>query len=182
MAYIAISRPYLASPPRSSELPTHRSRHRQRRVHIRKESLRILLDLPHLKPLPRIRSTSRQTRAKRPSQTSHTPPHLPIGTYRLRIRERDARRTGLALRSLVDVRGRERGGLVLALEIVEGDVVADCVLVGVEAEEVEAFGAGEAAGGGVVGIDDLVWGSENGEGGGEVEGGSGWRRRSQLGI
>lgn len=83
----------------------------------------------------------------------------------------------------MDVRGRERGGLVLALEIVEGDVVADCVLVGVEAEEVEAFGAGEAAGGGVVGIDDLVWSSENGEGGGEVEGGSGWRRRrSQLGI
>lgn len=56
------------------------------------------------------------------------------------------------------------------MEAGEGDVVADDVLFAVDAELVDAVGALEAAGVGVVGIDDLVRSGLNLVGGGEVEG------------
>jgi len=86
------------------------------------------------------------------------------------VGESDARRAGLALDGLVDVRGGHGGGLVVALEAGEGDVVADDVLFAVDAELVDAVGALEAAGVGVVGVDDLVGGGFDFVGGGEVEG------------
>jgi hypothetical protein len=86
------------------------------------------------------------------------------------VGEGDARRTGLALDGLVDVGGRDGGRLVLALEAGDGDVVADDVLVAVEAEFVDTAGALEAAGEGVVGVDDLLRDSDHFVGGGELEG------------
>jgi hypothetical protein len=79
------------------------------------------------------------------------------------VGEGDARGSGLALDGLVDVGGRDGGRLVLALEAGDGDVVADDVLVAVEAEF-------EAAGEGVVSINDLVGGGNQFVGRGEVEG------------
>ena len=86
------------------------------------------------------------------------------------VGEGDARRTGLALDGLVDVGGGGGGGLVVALEAGEGDVVADDVLFAVDAELVDALGTLEAAGVGVVGVDDLVGGGLDLVGGSEVEG------------
>lgn len=73
-----------------------------------------------------------------------------------RVGEGEARRASLALDSLVDVGGGDGGRLVVTLEAGEGDVVADDVLLAVDAELVDALGALEAAGVGVVGVDDLV--------------------------
>ena len=49
-----------------------------------------------------------------------------------------------------------RGGLVITLDAGEGDVVADYVFVRVDADVVDAHGAGEAAGVLVVAVDDLA--------------------------
>jgi hypothetical protein len=86
------------------------------------------------------------------------------------VGEGDARGTGLALDGLVDVGGRDGGRLVLALEAGDGDVVADDVLGAVEAELVDTAGALEAAGEGVVGVDDLLGDGDHLVGGGEFEG------------
>jgi hypothetical protein len=86
------------------------------------------------------------------------------------VGEGDARGSGLALDGLVDVGGRDGGRLVLALEAGDGDVVADGVLLAVQAELVDAAGAFEAAGEGVVSINDLVGGGNQFVGRGEVEG------------
>lgn len=86
------------------------------------------------------------------------------------VGESDARRAGLALDGLVDVRGGAGGRLVVALEAGQGDVVADDILLAVDAELVDALGAFEAAGEGVVGVDDLVGGGDDLVGGGEGEG------------
>lgn len=86
-----------------------------------------------------------------------------------RIGEGDARRAGLALNSLVDVRRRDGERLVLALEAGNGDVVADDVLLAIQAKFVDAVGAAETAGVGVVGVDNLVRGGNKLVGGGEVE-------------
>ena len=85
------------------------------------------------------------------------------------VGESDARRAGLALDGLVDVRGGAGGRLVVALEAGKGDVIADHVLLAVDAELVDALGAFEAAGEGVVGVDDLVGGCDDLVGGGEGE-------------
>jgi len=87
----------------------------------------------------------------------------------LGVGEGDARRTGLALDGLVDVGGSVGGGLVVALEAGQGDVVADDVLLAVDAELVQALGALEATGVLVLGIDDLVGSGDDLVGGGEVE-------------
>ena len=86
------------------------------------------------------------------------------------VGEGDARGAGLALDGLVDVGGRDGGRLVLALEAGDRDVVADDVLLAVEAELVDTAGALEAAGEGVVGVDDLLGDGDHFVGGGEVEG------------
>lgn len=83
------------------------------------------------------------------------------------------RRSGAALLCLVDVGGRQGGGLVLALEVDEGDVVADDVLPGVNAVSVVADGAFQAAGEGVVAVDDLARGGDDIVGRGEGEGARG---------
>lgn len=87
-----------------------------------------------------------------------------------RVGEGDARWAGLALDGFVNVGGGDGGGLVVALEAGEGDVVADDVLFAVDAELVDAVGALETAGVGVVGVDDLVGSGLDLVGGGEVEG------------
>lgn len=87
----------------------------------------------------------------------------------LRVGEGDARRAGLAAGGLVDVRRGIGGRLVVAAEVVEGDVVADGVGVGVQAELVQAAGALEAAGELVVGVDDLFGDGLDLVGGGELD-------------
>lgn len=80
------------------------------------------------------------------------------------------RRTGHALVTLVDVGGSVGRGLVVTLEAEEGDLVADCVVLGVDTELVDALGALETAGELVLGVDDLVRGGNDDVGGGEVVG------------
>lgn len=80
------------------------------------------------------------------------------------------RRTGHALVTLVDVGGSVGRRLVLALEAEEGDLVADGVILGVDAELVDALGALETTGELVLGVDDLVRGGNDDVGGGEVVG------------
>lgn len=70
----------------------------------------------------------------------------------------------------MDVGGCQGRRLVLALEVHQGDVVADDILLGVNAVVEVADGAGQTAGGGVVAVDDLVGGSDDVVGCGEVEG------------
>jgi hypothetical protein len=86
------------------------------------------------------------------------------------VGEGKARGSGLALDGLVDVGGRDGGRLVLALEASEGDVVADGVLLAVDAELVKTASALEATGEGVVGVDDLLGDGDHFVGGGEDEG------------
>jgi hypothetical protein len=80
------------------------------------------------------------------------------------------RRSGLALGSLVDVSGRVGGRLVVSTESVESDVVANNVLVGVDAEFEEALTSLETASELVVGVHDLVRGGNNLPGRSEGEG------------
>ena len=86
-----------------------------------------------------------------------------------RVGESDARRAGFALDRFVDVGRCGGGGLVVSAEVVQSDALADVVLLAVEAELVHARGAFEAAGVGVVGVDDLVGGGVDFVGGGEFE-------------
>lgn len=81
-------------------------------------------------------------------------------------------RSRLALLSLVDVSGSVGGGLEVAAEAKEGDVVADDVLVGVDAVLEDSVGVGEATGELVLRVDDLVGGGFDVVDGGEVEGNS----------
>ena len=85
------------------------------------------------------------------------------------VGESEAGRAGLAPDGLVDVCGGDGGRLVLALEARQGDVVADDVLLAVQAELVDAAGAFEAAREGVVGVDDLLGDGDHFVSGGEVE-------------
>lgn len=94
---------------------------------------------------------------------------LAVG-HRHGVGESEARGSGLAPDSLVDVSGRDGGRLVLALEAGNGDVVADDVLLAVDAEPVDTAGALEAAGEGIVGVNDLFRDGDHLVGGGEVEG------------
>ena len=80
------------------------------------------------------------------------------------------RRSGLALGSLVDVSGSVGGRLVVSTEAVEGDVVADDILVGVDAELEETLASLESASELVVGVDNLVRSSMDFPSGSESEG------------
>jgi hypothetical protein len=142
---------------------------------ISKESFRVLLDLLDIEPksivLPSRRVLHTSDKAiLRPMNTPHTASNPLTAFYGLRVRERNTRRSGLAFDRFVDVGRGGGGGLVIALEAGKGDVVADDVFFGVKAESVQARGAFEAAGEGVVGVDDLVGCREDGVGGGEGEG------------
>ena len=63
------------------------------------------------------------------------------------------------------------GGLVVALEVAQRDVVADGVRVAVQRELVHPHHAGEAAGEGVVRVDDLFGRRDDLEGRGDILGG-----------
>lgn len=80
------------------------------------------------------------------------------------------RGTSLAEGSLVDVSGRGGRRLVVTSEAIDGDVVADDVLGGVDAEVEHASAALETTGELVLGVDNLVGAGDNVVGGGEGEG------------
>lgn len=80
------------------------------------------------------------------------------------------RGASLALLCLVDVGCRAGRGLVLALEVDQGDVVADDILLGVDAIVEVADGSGQSTSEGVVVIDDLVRCSDHVVSRGEVKG------------
>jgi hypothetical protein len=77
------------------------------------------------------------------------------------VREGNARRSGLALRSLVDVRGRVGGRLVVSTESVESDVVADDVFVGVDTELEEAIASLKTTSKLVISVHDLIRSGNN---------------------
>ena len=144
------------------------------RVHIREEALGVLLNLLDMEAEALVQARSRVLDAGDEAvlgagDAADAAAHA--GADLDGVGEGDARRAGLALDGLVDVGGGDGGGLVVALEAGEGDVVADDVFFAVDAELVDAVRAREAAGVGVVGVDDLVRGGLDLVGGGEVEGG-----------
>jgi hypothetical protein len=143
-------------------------------VNISEEALGVILDLLNVEPEPVVLASSRAVSPSNETILS-TLNAANAATDAVGdldgVRESDARRAGFALDGFVDVRGGGGGGLVVALEAGEGDVVADHVLFAVETELVQAFGAFEAAGVGVVGVDDLVRGGDHFVSGGEGEGG-----------
>ena len=143
-------------------------------MHIREEALGVLLDLLDMEAEALVQARSRVLDAGDEAvlgagDAADAAAHA--GADLDGVGEGDARRAGLALDGLVDVGGGDGGGLVVALEAGEGDVVADDVLFAVDAELVGAVRAREAAGVGVVGVDHLVRGGFDLVGGGEVEGG-----------
>lgn len=73
----------------------------------------------------------------------------------------------------MDVSGSVGEGLVVAAEAKEGDIVADDVLVGVDAVLEDAVAALQATSELVLGVDDLVRGGQNIVGGCEGEGNTG---------
>ena len=142
-------------------------------MHISEEALGVILDLLDIEPKARILTSSRDSNtSNKPvlgtSDAANTASNAGADLHG--VRESNTGRTGFAFGGFVEVRGGDGGGLVVALEAGEGDVVADDVLFAVEAELVQAVGAFEAAGVGVVGVDDLVRGGFDFVGGGEVEG------------
>lgn len=141
-------------------------------MHIGEEALRVLLDLLHIEAKALVLASGRVNNSGDETVFGALDAANAAANTLLdlnRVGESDARRAGLALDRFVDV-GRGRGGrLVVAAEVVQGDVVAEDVLVAVDAELVQACGAFQAAGVGVVGVDDLVWSGFDGVGGGELE-------------
>jgi hypothetical protein len=155
------------------ELATDGTRNSLGRVDISEEALGVVLDLLNIEPEPVVLAGSRAVSAGNETVlgalNAADAATNTIGDLD-GVGESDARRAGFAFDGFVDVRGGGGRGLVVALEAGEGDVVADHVLFAVEAELVQAFGAFEAAGVGVVGVDDLVRGRDHFVGGGEGEG------------
>lgn len=168
-----------------TKLTSHSTRHSQARVNIGEEPGRVLLDLTKSKSLTSINPVHHQSRSERSDQTSHTPTNLALA---FRVRERQPRRPSRIDTCLMDMRRRLGRRLVLALEVEDGDVVADGVEVDVDAEGEDALGAWQAAraAGAVVHLarkdagvadaprhgragDDLVGGRVHDVGGGEGE-------------
>lgn len=83
------------------------------------------------------------------------------------VRECDTWWSRKSFSALVDVSSCACWRLVFATGVVETNVVADCVELGVDAEVEEADCAWETTCCGVVGVDDLVWGGLHAVGGGE---------------
>lgn len=143
------------------------------RVHVGEESLGVRLNALDVEALAlvltssRVLNTGNETILSSLKTSDATADVLADG---LRVGEGEARGTRLALRCLVDVRGRLGGRLVVALEAGQGDVVADQVGVSVDAELVQAFGAFEAAGVLVLSVDDFLGDGGDFVGRGEVEG------------
>lgn len=77
------------------------------------------------------------------------------------VGEGDTWRSRLALDSLVDVGGSVGGRLVVTSEAIQGDVVADDILVRVDAKLEEALAALQSASVLVVCINNLIRGSKN---------------------
>ena len=152
-----------------AQLATHGTRHGERRVNISIVRLGVLLNLPNMEPISLIRTTSSlNTRLKRASQAPKANALIAIARSD-RVGERQTRRASIARNVIVDVGGGDGGRLVVAFEAVEGDVVADGVVVGVDAEVEVGPRAGQAAGEGAGGVDDFVGGALEGVGRGELE-------------
>lgn len=165
-----IVRPLSSGTDNLSELTANRARNGLGRVHIGEESLRVLLNLLDVEALALVNTLGVLNTSLEPILADDAAnAATDVLADRLGVGEGDARGTGLALGGFVDVRGRDGGRLVLAAEVVEGDVVADGVGVGVQAELVEAAGAFEAAGEFVVGVDDFFRDGFDFVGGGELD-------------
>lgn len=145
-------------------------------MHIGEEVLGVILDLLNIEAEAIVFASSRVVNASDKAifaslDAANTAANALTARHLHGVGERDARRAGFAFDGFVDVRGGGGGRLVVALETGQGDVVADDVFFAVDAEFVQAFGALEAAGEGVVGVDDLVGSGVDFVGGGEGEGG-----------
>lgn len=116
-------------------------------MRIRHESRRVRLNHANMKSLTRILSINHDSRGERTLKTSRTVPQRHIITNLLRVGERDPRRPRRALCRLVNMRRGGGRGIEFALEVVEGDVVADHVGRTVDAEMELTRSAGDAAGG-----------------------------------
>lgn len=140
----------------SRQLAAHRAGQGQARVGVCKEPSRVGLDLRHSEPGARIGALHHDARGERAPHAAdavHDPRRrVPHGDG---VGERDPRRAGLTHRRLVDVRRRRGGRVKVALEVREGDVVADGVGGRVEAKVEGPRGAGQAAGG-LGPVDDLL--------------------------
>lgn len=150
-------------------------------VEISIESLRVGLNLAQPESRSSVnRSTSRVVGQTSSERSSHAPnAHaVVLASNRLWVRERQSWWAEFSLGRLVDVSGSACRRYVFSTDVVETDVVADGLELGVDAEVVEADGAWETAGCGFVGVDDLVWGCLDAVGGSEWD----WESLCALGV
>lgn len=113
------------------------------RMHIRKEPSRVLLNLRHTEPSTGIhtRRIVNNTRLERRLETTNADPLLWASLVG-RVGESETRWTRGTTSRLVDVGGCVGCGLISCLtEVLEADVEADEVFLGVDAEVVVADGA-----------------------------------------
>ena len=122
-----------------SNLTTNRARHRQRGVHVGEEGRRVGLDLADVEVGASVNAIVVLDAGREGSLEAADGDALLVVADG--VGEGEARRAGLTLGRLVDVGGRVGGRLVLAAEVLQLDVVADQVEVGVDAEVVVALGA-----------------------------------------
>lgn len=143
----------------TAELATSGTGNGQAGMNVGEESRGILFDLAQVEPIARVDPVGDDARLERTPQATDAV-STPLGDLD-RVGEGNPRGTGLALWSLMDVRGRGSWRLVLALKSVDGDVEADDVLVDVDAVEEQAGAAFKPTRRLVVRVDDFIRRGDN---------------------
>lgn len=154
----------------SRKLTPDSSRNSKTGVHVGEEALRVVFNLRYHESCTGIDAIHNHAGRERPSEAAQADPLVWVSRHYLRVRERETGRSGETFASLVNMGGRLRRALVLAAEAVEGDVVANDVLIAVDAVVVEADGAWQTASADVVGVNDLARSCDNAVVGGELKG------------
>lgn len=152
-----------------SNLATNGTGHSQAGVHIAEETSRVLLDLADVEISTSVNTVGHDTSLERTRHAANASPDVAV-THG--VGESDSWGSAGALGGLVHVGCGQSSRLVLASEVVDGDVVAESVGVCVDAEVVGAACALEAAGWGGA-VDNLVGGGLDVVDRGELEGGVG---------
>ncbi|KAH0405537.1 hypothetical protein KCU89_g145, partial [Aureobasidium melanogenum] len=138
-----------------AELSANSSGDGQSRMSVSKESSGVLLDLADVEIVSSVLSVGQQASLGRTLLAANTAADT-IADFD-GVRESDSRGTGNTLGSLVNVCGDCGGRLVLAMEVVELNVVADEVQLAVDPNLEETRGTGEITSGSCS-VDDLVGG------------------------
>lgn len=142
----------------SVELSSKSTRDSEAGVGVGEELLGVLLDLGDGKANAAVLSLHHDTSAEGALKAADSVAALFVANG---VRKGNSRRSRLALGSLVDVSGRVGGRLVVSTESIESDVVADNILVGVDAELEKALASLEATSELIFSVHNLVRGGNN---------------------